>query len=151
MERPVLPTLSVEDSIRAPKCEYLYCLHMMFLTLTFRYMLSISICSFWIHLNLLFSYNLITQVSGFKKVLNYMKRVAEEQRYKRSLSREEVNQCYSPFLLACVDFAASLIHRNYKIKLDISVLLCFVVMVLIYDTQLWLSDSIHNEVNAIFL
>ena len=32
------------------------------------------------------------QVSGFKKVLNYTKRVAEELRYKRALSREEVNQ-----------------------------------------------------------
>nr|CAB3455221.1 unnamed protein product [Digitaria exilis] len=30
------------------------------------------------------------KVSGFKKVLNYTKRVAEEQRYKRALSREEV-------------------------------------------------------------
>ncbi|KAL5197699.1 hypothetical protein ABZP36_001211 [Zizania latifolia] len=32
----------------------------------------------------------LQSVSGFKKVLNYMKRVTEEQRYKRSLSREEV-------------------------------------------------------------
>lgn len=32
----------------------------------------------------------LRSVSGFKKVLNYMKRVTEEQRYKRSLSREEV-------------------------------------------------------------
>ncbi|VAH27010.1 unnamed protein product [Triticum turgidum subsp. durum] len=32
----------------------------------------------------------LRSVSGFKKVLNYMKRVSEEQRYKRSLSREEV-------------------------------------------------------------
>ncbi|KAK3127929.1 hypothetical protein QOZ80_7AG0580300 [Eleusine coracana subsp. coracana] len=32
----------------------------------------------------------LQNVSGFKKVLNYTKRVAEEQRYKRSLSREEV-------------------------------------------------------------
>ncbi|CAL5071350.1 unnamed protein product [Urochloa decumbens] len=32
----------------------------------------------------------LQSVSGFKKVLNYTKRVAEEQRYKRALSREEV-------------------------------------------------------------
>ncbi|RLN33586.1 protein CHROMATIN REMODELING 5 isoform X3 [Panicum miliaceum] len=32
----------------------------------------------------------LRSVSGFKKVLNYTKRVAEEQRYKRALSREEV-------------------------------------------------------------
>uniref|UniRef100_A0A0D9X2H3 Protein CHROMATIN REMODELING 5 n=1 Tax=Leersia perrieri TaxID=77586 RepID=A0A0D9X2H3_9ORYZ len=32
----------------------------------------------------------LQNVSGFKKVLNYMKRVTDEQRYKRSLSREEV-------------------------------------------------------------
>lgn len=107
MERPVLPTLSVEDSIRAPKCEYLHCLVMMFLT--FRYMF--SICSFWVYLNLLLSYNLITQVSGFKKVLNYMKRVAEEQRYKRSLSREEVNQNVTPFLLVCVDCVVSHLYK----------------------------------------
>ncbi|ONM19276.1 hypothetical protein ZEAMMB73_Zm00001d004610 [Zea mays] len=31
-----------------------------------------------------------SRVSGFKKVINYTKRVAEEQRYKRALSREEV-------------------------------------------------------------
>ncbi|VAH42793.1 unnamed protein product [Triticum turgidum subsp. durum] len=34
----------------------------------------------------------LRSVSGFKKVLNYMKRVSEEQRYKRSLSREEVTK-----------------------------------------------------------
>jgi len=34
----------------------------------------------------------LQSVSGFKKVLNYTKRVAEELRYKRALSREEVNQ-----------------------------------------------------------
>ncbi|RCV14364.1 hypothetical protein SETIT_2G419600v2 [Setaria italica] len=32
----------------------------------------------------------LQSVSGYKKVLNYTKRVAEEQRYKRALSREEV-------------------------------------------------------------
>ncbi|ONM60414.1 Protein CHROMATIN REMODELING 5 [Zea mays] len=32
----------------------------------------------------------LQSVSGFKKVINYTKRVAEEQRYKRALSREEV-------------------------------------------------------------
>ncbi|CAD6216803.1 unnamed protein product [Miscanthus lutarioriparius] len=32
----------------------------------------------------------LQNVSGFKKVINYTKRVAEEQRYKRALSREEV-------------------------------------------------------------
>ncbi|ONM25837.1 protein CHROMATIN REMODELING 5 isoform X1 [Zea mays] len=32
----------------------------------------------------------LQSVSGFKKVINYTKRVSEEQRYKRALSREEV-------------------------------------------------------------
>lgn len=41
------------------------------------------------------------QVSGFKKVLNYMKRVTDELRYKRSLSREEVNKTIN-FVLSMV-------------------------------------------------
>ncbi|KAJ3683795.1 hypothetical protein LUZ60_014022 [Juncus effusus] len=35
------------------------------------------------------SYGELQTLSGFKKVLNYMKRVSEERRYKRALSREE--------------------------------------------------------------
>lgn len=31
------------------------------------------------------------QLSGFKKVLNYTKRVTEDVRYRRAVSREEVN------------------------------------------------------------
>jgi hypothetical protein len=82
-----------------------------------------SICSSWIYLNLLLSYTLITQVSGYKKVLNYMKRVAQEQRYKRSLTREEVNQWCLLFSLCVpvqhVNYVASHMPRiNNKIKLE---------------------------------
>jgi len=31
------------------------------------------------------------QLSGFKKVLNYTKKIMEDMRYRRSISREEVN------------------------------------------------------------
>lgn len=40
------------------------------------------------------------QLSGFKKVLNYTKKVTEEIRYRTALSREEVMfECLEDFLL----------------------------------------------------
>jgi hypothetical protein len=33
------------------------------------------------------------QLSGFKKVLNYTKKIMEDIRYRRAISREEVNIC----------------------------------------------------------
>ena len=33
------------------------------------------------------------QLSGFKKVLNYAKKVTDDIRYRMTVSREEVNKC----------------------------------------------------------
>lgn len=36
------------------------------------------------------------QLSGFKKVLNYTKKIMEDMRYRRTISREEVNILVQP-------------------------------------------------------
>lgn len=46
--------------------------------------------SFWLKCNTSCLYERL-QLSGFKKVLNYTKKIMEDMRYRRSISREEVN------------------------------------------------------------
>lgn len=44
-----------------------------------------------INFSFIFIFSMLEQLSGFKKVLNYTKRVMEDVKYRKTVSREEVS------------------------------------------------------------